>query len=98
MLTTTLAIRALLALLLSAASFTAVLNGPATTASAYAPAARQAQAWNTVQTSARRAVADDLAAAYAINDARDSRGAATPLAIQTSLRLASTDSPTLACR
>jgi len=98
MLTTTLAIRALLALLLSAASFTAVLNGPATSVAAYVPASRQAQAWNTEQTSARHAVADDLAAAYAISDAHDSRGAATPVAIQTSLRLASTDSPTLACR
>jgi hypothetical protein len=72
MLTTTLAIRAVLAVLLSAASLTALLRDPAaamplpTSAEAAAP---PAEVWNGVQSSARHTAVGNFDLAYAVNDA-----------------------------
>lgn len=73
MLTTTLAIRAVLAVLLSAASLTALLRDPAAAmplpTSAEAAAAPPAEAWNGVQPSARHTAVGNFDLAYAVNDA-----------------------------
>jgi hypothetical protein len=71
MLTTTLAIRAVLAVLLSAASLTALLRDPA--AAMPLPAAAEAtappaEAWNGVQPSVRHTAVANFDLAYAVND------------------------------
>lgn len=71
MLTTTLAIRAVLAVLLSTASLTALLRDPAaatplpTSAVAAVP---PEEVWNGVQPSARQSAVGDFDLAYAVND------------------------------
>lgn len=71
MLTTTLAIRAVLAVLLSAASLTALLRDPAaamplpTSTEAAAP---PANVWNGVQPPARHTAVGNFDLAYAVND------------------------------
>ena len=70
MLTTTLAIRAVLAVLLSTASLTALLRDPAAATPLPASAAvSPAEVWDGVQPSARHTAVGNFDLAYAVNDA-----------------------------